>query len=90
MAEPNGLEHDLQNSLDSYKTDYRKFKIGNIIAIVKTIKENNGIKLDDLLSICNVNEPFINKEKTFGYVKDMIKAGKIEMDKKTKVVTLCV
>lgn len=89
MAEPNELEKGLKKSLDSYKTDYRRYKIGNIIAIIKTIRERPGIKLDELLSICNISEPFINKTTTFEYLKDMIKCKKASMDKKTKVITLC-
>ena len=89
MAASDKLENDLKKSSDNYKTDYRRFKINNILAIISIIRKNTGVKLQDILSICNVNEPFLNKKTTFEYIKDMIKAKQISMDKKTKEIHLC-
>lgn len=89
MASSKELEINLKKSSDNYKTDYRRFKINNIIAILSTIRKNPGIKLQDVLSICNVSEPFMNKKTAFDYIKDMIKAKQITMDMKTRELNLC-
>lgn len=71
------------------RKDFRMHKIQNMIAIIKTIEKNPNIKIQNLLSIVNVTDPFMNKETAIKYLMDMKIAGQINIDKKTREVSLC-
>lgn len=71
------------------RKDFRMHKIQNMIAILKEIDKSPGIKIDKLLSICSVNEPFLNKKTGLRYLEDMEMADQIFYNKKTREVKLC-
>ncbi len=83
------LERKLLAYLDSYATDFRRSKILNMLAIVRTINAKGKIKIDDVLAINSIDVPFLNKERGLDMIKDMIRAGQLKLDKKTGEVEIC-
>ena len=53
--------------------------------ILHTIKNNKGIKIEELLSKLHVNPPFCSNETSAKYLKDLATDGKIKIDKDGKI-----
>lgn len=56
-----------------------------IKVILNTIKNNQGIKIEQLLSKLHVNPPYCSNETSAKYLKDLATDGKIKIDKDGKI-----